>query len=112
MVKSEGITVGGTGELWDLFGQAPKDGIRALKRFYLNGIFDALMLGRSPDLYVFNTKVSYDFYIQALDQFYSDDRNKKIFIVWALQVIAAEIRGVSKDVNEEILVKMREDAIS
>ena len=68
------------------------------KLILLRGVLDGMMFGQSPffapgsknAVYV---DTSYDHLIDAVDQFYSDYRNEKVFIVWALLVVSMELRG-------------------
>jgi hypothetical protein len=45
--------------------------------------------------------------MRALDQFYSDYRNEKILVVYALRVISMELKGASKEAVDLELRKLR-----
>ena len=68
------------------------------KLILLRGVLDGMMFGQSPffapgSKYAMYVDTSYDHLIDAVDQFYSDYRNEKVFIVWALLVVSMELRG-------------------
>jgi len=83
-----------------------------LKLLLLKGIVEGIAFGRSPDSTEYYLNTSFDFYIQALDQFYSDYKNRKIYIVWAMRVISLEIKGIPKEEIETHLARLREKAVS
>jgi hypothetical protein len=71
------------------------------KLILLRGVLDGMMFGQSPffapgSKHAMYVDTSYDHLIDAVDQFYSDYRNEKVFIVWALLVVSMELRGESR----------------
>lgn len=122
----EKITVGVNGELWKrataLF-NAPIE-TKLVKFTLLKGVLDGLLFGRvqlraafEPEKMkgddptygpIYNT--TYAHLMDALDQFYSDYRNEKIYIVWALEIISMELKGVPKETIDQTLADFRRAA--
>ena len=112
--KSEPLPMGMDGEFWIGVGRCPiKEARRTFRLGIIRGIVDGLVVGESSlidndKLLVFT---SYDHLEIALDQFYSSDyRNRKILIVLALEVIAMELRGKSKEEIDRKLRLLRQTA--
>jgi hypothetical protein len=81
------------------------------KLILLRGILDGMMFGRSPytapgsNAVYMNT--TFDHLIDALDQFYSDYRNEKIFVTWALLIVSMELNGEPKIKIDNALTEYR-----
>jgi len=104
--SADELVVGWDGSHWNQL--KGKDG--AMQIVLVRGIYEGLIWGRSPDISKYYRKTSYDHMAKALDQFYADYRNEKVFIVWALQVIAMELSGESPERVEDHLRSMRKAA--
>ena len=105
-LHADGIVFGINGELWNYWDTKNEDYALVSKLAMLRGTMEGLMYGQSPliesDAIYMN--MGYDKYAEALDEFYSDYRNDKIFIVWAIIVISMEMRGTpSEEVEGKIL---------
>lgn len=94
------------GRSWLGLNDLPDEG-KLEKLLLVRGIYDGLMFGQSVILSHYYTKTSYEHLIRALDQFYSDYRNEKILVVYALKVISMELTGASKEEVDLELGKLR-----
>lgn len=96
---SDRIGFGLDGAVWKrvLTDQDDVQSTKLQKLILLRGVLDGMMFGQSPLFAPGSNAVyvdtSYDHLIDAVDQFYSDYRNEKVFIVWALLVVSMELRG-------------------
>lgn len=74
------------------------------KKVIVNAIYEGVIFG-CADLGIskYYTKTTYEHLVKALDQFYADYRNEKVFVSLALQVIAMELRGEPSERVEERL---------
>lgn len=110
----EKILVGFDGNAWKrVIVDVDSSRARLHKFLLLRGVLEGLVFGASPlmtdktrpdSIYI---KTTYNHLIDALDQFYSDYRNEEIFIVWALQIISMELKGVPKEKIESTLTDFR-----
>ncbi len=108
---SEQITLGVSGTVWkrafDLMGMGSINN-KVYKFILLKGVLDGLKFGPGDDsVYTPIYYTTYDHLMDALDQFYSDYRNEKILIVWALQIVSMELKGVPKETIDQTLSNFR-----
>jgi hypothetical protein len=116
---SDRILFGLDGATWKRVLTDDQD-VQATKRYkliLLRGVLDGMMFGQSPffapgSKYAMYVGTSYDHLIDAVDQFYSDYRNEKVFIVWALLVVSMELRGEPRAKIDAELQDFRQRAAS
>jgi len=110
---SEGkISFGVDGSIWKrTLGNEDSQTAQLQKLILLRGILDGMMFGQSPFMAsksnAVYTNTTYEHLIDALDQFYSDYRNEKIFVVWALLIVSMELNGEPKGKIEATLAEYR-----
>lgn len=90
-LTSQEPTFGVDGETWVQIDTT--DFGRLQKLILLRGVYDGLLFGRSPEINLYPPNVAWNTLIAGLDQFYSDFANRKILVVWALQVLRVQITG-------------------
>ena len=90
-LHAQGPTVGLDGEAWVQLDTTQLG--RFAKLDFLRGLYDGLVWGRSQNLSQYPTNASYETLVDGLDKFYSDFANRKILVVWALQVLALQLGG-------------------
>jgi hypothetical protein len=111
-VSGEELSYGMNGEEWVLFDRAGEWGktfklvtVRSFHEGYMAGATlccgDNIREKMQEELYA---KTSYEHLVSALDEFYSNHRNRKILIFGAMKIVSMEMRGVSK---EEIDLRLR-----
>jgi hypothetical protein len=66
---------------------------RIQKMILVQGIYDGLVFGRSPDLASYPRRADWDTLVDGLDKFYADFANRKVFVIWALRVLQLELSG-------------------
>ena len=108
----ERIGFGVNGSVWKrALGDKDREAEKFYKLILLRGVLDGMMFGESPYMApgsgAIYTATSYDHLIDALDQFYADYRNEKIFVVWALLVVSMELRGDPRSKIEAALIDYR-----
>jgi hypothetical protein len=111
-VAEGGIRFGADGRFWKVvFDERKTPDARDYKLLFLRGVFEGLIVGASPmvrpgreEIYL---KGSPEDFVTALDQFYSDYRNEKVFVVHALKIISMEMRGEPQDKIDALLRQYR-----
>lgn len=81
-----------------------------VKTYFVRGIYEGLSFGQGAMQSLYYTETSYEHLVKALDQFYADYRNEKVFVGMALRVIAMELRGESPESIDEYLRRIRKAA--
>jgi|GEM_PF-2861883 sugar-specific transcriptional regulator TrmB len=85
------------GEMWD------KVMSESDKRFYIQGMLDALIAAEEYSKKPISYSTSIENYIKALDQFYNDYRNELIPVFWGLRIVSLELKGSSQiEVDQEL----------
>jgi hypothetical protein len=86
------VEYGVDGTAWKQLGDAGG----AQKLILVRGIYDGLMYGGSPQMRDYYTKTSFENLVSALDRFFADPLNEKIFVVWGLQYVSSQMKGASE----------------
>ncbi len=100
------IRMGMNGDYWR--GVQKFDNTGNIRIALIRGIYEGLWYSDVERfLKYYHWQTSYELLTEALDKFYSNDKNLKVYIAIALEIISAEIRGEDKKMIEYVLQKAR-----
>lgn len=102
------VTVGFDCAGWNRLARELPEGVLLLgKVAFVQGLFEGLAIGGSPDLNKFHRATTTEHLSRLADQFCSDPRNEHVWLYLALQVVSLEIRGAPKEEIERAIADAR-----
>jgi hypothetical protein len=96
------------GSYWLQLTEGPKPWGEIAKQMLVLGIKEGMLFGESPLRQEYGPAAPVGQVVRALDQFYADALNEQVPVFFALHVVAAELRGTTRDSIDALVRSYRE----
>jgi CTP-dependent riboflavin kinase len=114
VVLADSITIGITGKTWNNLGEgsitsSEKRYYETLKEFLIRGIYEGVFLSTDKTLKSsYASKGDWSSLASAVDEFYEDNKNEQVPLVYALSIVGMQVNGKDPDSIENTLKGLRE----